>query len=30
MEKVTEEALVAAIGDFKKRFFQENKGAKAA
>jgi F-type H+-transporting ATPase subunit alpha len=29
MEKVTEESLVAAIGEFKKRFFQENKGAKA-
>jgi F-type H+-transporting ATPase subunit alpha len=30
MEKVTEESLIAAIGEFKARFFRENKGAKAA
>jgi F-type H+-transporting ATPase subunit alpha len=30
LEKATEESLVAAIKEFKERFFKENKGAKAA
>jgi F-type H+-transporting ATPase subunit alpha len=30
LEKAAEESLVAAIGEFKERFFKDNAGAKAA